>query len=180
MKNKLTKNLTFDAFIFAIILLLTLVKPLGYPKFGPIQATTIHIPVIFAIAYYKKYSKALMFGLFFGISSLTSHILAPGVFSPFFINPMVSVLPRVAMALCTCWLFKKLPNTIAAFTGAYLNTIFVLLSLTLLYKPAIEKIIPKFWTFIQIVILTNALAEAILASLITTAVIRALNKRYQS
>ena len=85
MKTKKTQYMAIMSMFLAIQILLT-VTPLGYLPIGPINATTMHIPVIIAgIALGKKAGAEL--GLVFGITSVLNATFRPTVtsfcFSPF-------------------------------------------------------------------------------------------------
>ena len=176
MKQLKTREIAFDAIMLSLITLLTFFKPLGFPTFGPVSATTVHIPVIIAIIYYKSWKKALLFGIFFGLASLISNLTIPGPLSIFFINPLISVLPRILMALITFYLALKFKPWIAAFLGSWANTILVLSSLGIIYQNQINKLNTAFWPLVKSIVLTNSILEAILASIIASSIIKIIQK----
>ena len=85
MKSKKTQYMTSMALFLAIEIILV-VTPLGYIPIGPLNATTMHIPVIIAgIVLGKKAGAEL--GFVFGLTSLIKATIQPGItsfcFSPF-------------------------------------------------------------------------------------------------
>jgi thiamine transporter ThiT len=73
---------------------------LGYISFGPISITTLKLVTLVIIFIHKEFKFALFSGLAFGITSLVTAVAMPrGVFDPYFVNPLISVMPRVVFAL---------------------------------------------------------------------------------
>ena len=93
-KKKLTIQwMTGTAMMIALTLVLAN-TPLGRITMPFLTATTLHIPVIIATLVLGLEAGVLT-GLTFGIHSLISNLTGASFFAPFFINPLVSVLPRV-------------------------------------------------------------------------------------
>jgi len=97
--------MTGTAMMIAITLVLGS-TPLGLIRTPILTATTLHIPVIIATLVLGLEAGVLT-GLVFGVQSLINNLTATSFFGPFFVNPLVSVLPRVlfpigvhAIALC--------------------------------------------------------------------------------
>lgn len=90
--------MTGTAMMIAITLVLGS-TPLGLIRTPILTATTLHIPVIIATLVLGLGSGVLT-GLVFGIQSLISNLTSTSFFGPFFINPLVSVLPRVLFPVC--------------------------------------------------------------------------------
>lgn len=85
MKSKKTQYMTSMALFLAIEIILV-VTPLGYIPIGPLNATTMHIPVIIAgIVLGKKAGAEL--GFVFGLIKFNKATIQPGItsfcFSPF-------------------------------------------------------------------------------------------------
>jgi len=104
MKNYNVKDLTLASVFAAIVLVMTFVPQLGFIYLGGIPLTLIHIPVLIgAFLLPKKY--ALVLGLFFGLGSLIRAATAPaGLFDPMFVNPLVSVLPRLLFVVAAVYI----------------------------------------------------------------------------
>lgn len=113
MKKKLTVyELVLTSIIGAVILILALVPNVGFIQILPGVAVTImHIPVIIG-AFLLGWRENLFLGALFGLSSLLVAATRPTTpFDMAFVNPLISVLPRMLFALCAYFiarLFKKL------------------------------------------------------------------------
>lgn len=97
--NSRAKNrkLVITAILGAITIALGF-TPLGFIPLGVLNATTLHIPVIIGAIVEGPIVGAIV-GLIFGISSLIRSIITPTPLTPFIMNPLVSVLPRVLIGL---------------------------------------------------------------------------------
>ncbi|EOD01122.1 ECF transporter S component [Caldisalinibacter kiritimatiensis] len=84
--------------------------PLGFIPVGPTRATIMHIPVIMGAILEGPIVGALV-GLIFGLFSIFQAISNPTPVSFVFLNPLVSVLPRILIGITSYYsyiLFKKL------------------------------------------------------------------------
>ncbi|WP_319478260.1 ECF transporter S component [Marispirochaeta aestuarii] len=153
----------------SIVLSLT---PLGFiPWVGGASLTTMHIPVIVGAIIEGPVAGAIIGGIF-GIFGMIRAAIAPqGPLDPLFVNPLVSLLPRLLIgpAAWGVWSFLKrfpLPALIlAGIAGSLVNTVLVLSALGLL------EALP--WKVIAGVAVANGLPEAAAAALITLAVVAA-------
>jgi len=161
------------------------VTPLGYlPWFGGASLTIMHIPVIIAAVLEGPVAGTAV-GLVFGVTSLVKAATAPiGPLDPLFANPLVSVLPRLAigfMAWGTFRLFrgKMLPLAagVAGAVGSITNTILVLLALGL---TASEQMSGAFGVqtgalpaALASIALSNGLVEAAAAAVFTSSIVGA-------
>ena len=85
----------------ALMIAVTLVlghTPLGLIAMPFLKATTLHIPVIIATLF-LGWEAGMLCGLTFGIHSLINSLQGGTFFAPFFVNPLVSVLPRIIFPL---------------------------------------------------------------------------------
>lgn len=129
-----TNKLTLIGLLTALTILLGL-TPLGYIPFGVIRVTTLHIPTIIGAIVSGPLVGGLV-GLSFGLFSLFQNLTAPtSILFFMFLNPLVSVLPRVLIGVGTGYLyifFKKINFTsrvvpfIVGGSGAIINTVGVL------------------------------------------------------
>lgn len=143
MKTKnqeVIRALALTAALGALTIVLTITR-LGFiPWFSGAAITILHVPVIIATLLGGLWA-GLGVGLVFGLSSLIQAAVGPtGVLDPFFVNPIVSVLPRMLIALITFFVFKALQSMnknnspflkqgfvgVAAFLGSLTNTVFVI------------------------------------------------------
>ena len=122
---------------FASLTLFLGITHLGLIPLSPIVSLTImHTPVILAAIIGGLWS-GIGVGFVFGIYSLIQAAIHPsGMLDPLFVNPLVSVLPRMLIGVAA-WgihrLLKMIPkmprvlsSSIAAFFGSLTNTIFVI------------------------------------------------------
>jgi len=172
--------------------------PLGFIPIPPANATTMHIPVIIG-AILEGPIAGIIIGLIFGISSIIQALLRPNILSFAFINPLVSVLPRILIGVVSYYSYKlvfnlfssKKGNTISksadtisigvsAALGTLTNTVGVLGMMYLLYAGRIAEAMGIEKTAVGAVVLaiglTNGIPEIIIAVLITIAVVKAVKK----
>lgn len=191
------RNMAVLAMMAAIEILLTL-TPLGFLMIGPIRATMLHIPVIIT-ALFLGWKAGLFMGGLFGLISLLMNTFAPTpvsfVFTPFLqIGPYHGTLlslwivlgPRMIFPLAACAVqkalkgFPKISIPIAAAVSSFLHTALVMGSIWLIFGDqyaAARGITAK--AFLKIVLTTifvNGTGELILAALIVTPCVKALQK----
>lgn len=87
-------NISVSALFLALIITFSYIPNLGYITIGPISFTTIHVIVLIGAMIFGKYKGAL-FGLFFGVFSLLVSLTYPSTINYLFVNPFVSILPRI-------------------------------------------------------------------------------------
>lgn len=144
MRDPKIKQMAYDAMFLAIIILMTFVPYLGYIQIGPISFTLVHIPVLIGSALFG-WKRGLLYGLFFGLGSLIKATTLPGTIDFLFVNPLVSVLPRLIFGLASGGLFsllrhfQKLLNkgiilSISSLLLTILHTFLVLSILWLIYR----------------------------------------------
>jgi len=162
------------------------VTGLGFIPIPPIKATIMHVPVIIGAILEGPIVGALV-GLIFGIFSVIQSITAPTVVSFAFMNPLVSVLPRILIGLTAYYSYKMMKTNvktinmvIAAAIGSLTNTIGVLGMIFLLYLEPYAKVVHLSTSAakkgILTVGITNGIPEAILSVIITVAVVTSVNK----
>ena len=163
---------------------------LGFIPLPMAKATIMHIPVIIGAIIEGPVVGATI-GLIFGLFSIFQNITSPTLLSFAFINPLVSVLPRILVGIMAYYsyrLFAKRNTTLAVGFGAAIasltNTFGVLTMIFVLYAvqfASARNIDPATTAkVIYGIALTNGVPEAIVAVLIVTpiavAVKRVLNK----
>jgi len=161
------------------------ITPLGYlPWFGGASLTIMHIPVIIAAVLEGPIAGTAV-GLVFGVTSLVKAATAPiGPLDPLFANPLVSVLPRLAIGFAAWGAFKlfrgKLLPLAAGFAGAVgsiVNTILVLLALGLTASGQLSGVLGVETGALPAVLasiaLSNGLVEAAAAAVFTSSVVSA-------
>jgi uncharacterized membrane protein len=181
MNNSLSlKKITLAGVLSAVAIVLG-ITPFGIiPWFSGASITIMHVPVIIA-AILEGPIVGMIVGLIFGISSLIKAAVQPlGLLDPYFVNPIISVLPRILIGLSTWAVYRSLkrweiPAVIAAaVVGSLTNTILVVGSLGLFAHINWEELLGAgFWPLFGTIFLANGVPEAIGATLITTAVVTA-------
>jgi uncharacterized membrane protein len=146
---------------------------LGFiPWLAGAALTIMHVPVIVGAVLEGPFV-GLLIGLIFGAFSLLQGAIAPtGPSDVWFTNPLVSILPRLLIGPAA-WLayetLKRINETsalvAAGVVGSLTNTVLVLGVLGL------YRFLP--WPLIGTIAATNGLPEAVLAAIITVAVVAA-------
>jgi len=112
--NMKTRKIAIAGIMGALCIVMAL-TPIGYIPIGPTKATIIHIPVIVAAILEGPLVGAIV-GLIFGLSSILNALLFPTVTSYVFLNPLVSVVPRILVGLVAYLvfaLFKKMKKPLS-------------------------------------------------------------------
>ena len=96
---KNTKELVFLSMFSAIILMLSIVPNLGFILLFPgISITILHIPVLVGVMIVSR-QQSLILGFVFGLGSFLAALMrATTPIELAFINPLISVLPRILFA----------------------------------------------------------------------------------
>jgi len=98
--------------------------PLGFIPVGPTRATIMHIPVIIGAIMEGPVVGGLI-GLIFGLFSVFQALTNPTPVSFVFLNPLVSVVPRVLIGITSYYVFKALSNLGNRKTLGILNVIWI-------------------------------------------------------
>ncbi|MCI1944835.1 ECF transporter S component [Clostridium luticellarii] len=179
------RKITIIGMLSAISIVLG-VTGLGFIPIPPVKATIMHVPVIIG-AILEGPLVGAMVGLIFGIFSVIQSITTPTPVSFVFMNPLVSVLPRVLIGLGSYYVYKAirtknkiLPVGIAAAAGSLINTIGVLGAIYLIYlgpyAKALNISLSTAKKGILAVAFTNGIPEAILSVLIAVSAVTAVVK----
>ncbi|MFA5481015.1 MAG: ECF transporter S component [Bacilli bacterium] len=184
MRDRLIRDIVFDAMFLAIILIMTFIPYVGFIQIGVISFTLLHIPVLIGAALFG-WKRGLMYGFFFGIASLIKATTYPGTIDFLFVNPLISVLPRAIFGLVAGLLFsllKKMPLfyqkgifiALSSFILTLFHTFLVLSTLWLIYRPEVENFLNQEVSWAGLVLTTligtGALIEAGIAAIITPTV----------
>lgn len=186
MKN--TKDMTLLGLMSAIIIVMLAIPGLGYIPLPFMNATLVHIPVII-LAIVKGPKLGAVIGGVFGISSLLNALIRPNITSFIFINPLVSVLPRILIGLITGLIAEalrnkkwnyNLQNLIPAGIGSMVNTIGVLGMIYILYAKDYLQVTGKVgksaFSVIGYIAATHGVVEMIVSMIIATPIANALLK----
>lgn len=135
------------AILLAILMVQTFVPWLGYIPLGPFSLTLVPLTVsVVASLLGQRFGAAM--GLGWGILGWLRHLLQPSIMTPVFINPIISVVPRLLAGYLTGLLADSLKRRLShrltyILTGAltaFVNTIFVLLGVLLLARQAYMQV----------------------------------------
>ena len=136
-----TRRLALAGLITALILLLGL-TPLGFPSIPPFSVTIVPIPVALG-AMLLGPGYGLFFGLLFGLTSVYQAMISALPTAPIFLDPLVSVLPRLFVPLAGCYAFRitrkfvkregLIAYAIGGFAASLCNTVLVLTAIYMLH-----------------------------------------------
>lgn len=176
------RNIALIGALSALVVVLGITR-LGFLSLSPtVSLTIIHIPVILC-AMLTGLSGGIVCGAVFGIFSLVQAAMNPtGALDPLFVNPLVSVLPRILLGVAAWGIWKavlfvpKMPHSVAATVSAFLATLIhtclVIGSIYLLYFNAASEAMGGIGYIAAIaLLLPNAIMEAVAATIVCTAVI---------
>ncbi len=149
------RRLSITGMLTAIIILLAFTN-LGLIPIGAIAITIIHLPVLIGLLA-EGPVVGLILAFVFGACTLIKALISPtGAFDPFFINPLVSILPRLFIPLGAWGVYRLLKGILpkkrsaesiawgaAGLAGSLTNTVFVLFSIYLLFGKRVEEIIAQ-------------------------------------
>ena len=180
-----TRQLTIVGMLSAITVILGLTG-YGFVPLPMAKATIMHIPVIIG-AVLEGPAVGVMVGLLFGLFSIFQNMIAPNILSFAFLNPLVSVLPRVLIGLTAYYCYKLVPVKnealkigVGAALGSLTNTIGVLGMIYVLYAAdfaAARGIDPAtVFAVVSGIAVTNGLPEAIISAIITVPVVIMVKK----
>lgn len=158
----------------------------GFIPLPMAKATIMHIPVIIG-AILEGPLVGMTIGLMFGLFSIFQNMAVPNILSFAFINPLVSVLPRVLLGLTAYYAYRlaasgkdALGIGLGAAVGSLTNTFGVLGMLYLLYAADFARargIEPDtVFNVIFGIALMNGIPEAVIAVAITVPVILAIRR----
>lgn len=162
------------------------VTPLGFIPIPPANATIMHVPVVIG-AILEGPAVGAMIGLIFGIFSIIRAITTPNILSFAFINPLVSVIPRILIGIFSYYAYKSIKIKreslrigLAAVIGSFTNTIGVLGMIYLIYlgryASAVKLTTAVARKGIVSIALINGLPEALICAAITIFVVLAIEK----
>ena len=193
--NQNTRKMVIAAIMTAIIILLVL-TPLGYITLPMVAITIVTIPACIGAMMLGPWY-AIYFGVVFGLTSwFRAMTTGAGILTPLFVNPLISVLPRIFVPLAA-WGAYRLMNKIlrtnkgnigktsvsgvvAGVIGAAVNTVLVAAAFYFFGYDQFVGLYPLdqggFIVTIAALFLPNGIPEAIASGVICGAVMLALTK----
>lgn len=183
------KRLTIMGLLLAVTVILD-ISPLGAIPLGAISATIVHIPTIIAGVILGPV-EGLILGFSMGVVGFIHAVTRPvTLLDPLFMNPLVSVLPRMFIGVVSYYVFSLLKKLIrkspanitigtfvAGIAGSLTNTGLVFLMLYILYAQEVAKRFGIAFKVLVISIFTsNAIAEALVSAFLTLTIAMAYFK----
>lgn len=182
------RRMTIISLLSAISIMLSMI-PLGYIQIGPLAITTMCIPVMIG-GIIEGPMVGMVVGLIFGLTSMFRGMAGmAGVTGFVFINPLVSVLPRIFIGLVSYYSFKLsmkiIKNTyvsglIAGGMASITNTVGVLGMIYVLYAAEYAEALGQSAGTAKALLMgiatTNGIAEALGGALVVSAVVVVLKK----
>jgi uncharacterized membrane protein len=178
------QRITRLGILMGLIILMTFIPNIGYIQTGLFSITTIHIPVLIGAALMGPVG-GFVLGLTWGLTSYFYALTLGTIEAMIFLNPMVSIVPRVLVGLIvsyTTMAFDKfnmkdmLKYGLVAGIGTLSNTVLVLSAIFIFASEGVLSFNQAFSTIITIIISTNGLLELFAAVIIVPAVVRAIRK----
>ena len=187
-RNVNVRRMTIIGVLSAISIMLSM-TPLGFIPIGPVNATIMHIPVIIG-AIIEGPVVGMSIGFIFGATSLFRALTMPTITSFAFINPLVSILPRVLIGLVAYYVYKLavritknyfVSGWVVGAIGSLVNTIGVLGMIYVLYGARYAEVLGESAatakTLLFTLATTSGIPEAIVGGFVVSAVVVILNKR---
>ncbi len=186
------KNFVLTSLFAAMIILMTIIPFLGYISVGPIEITTLHVVVIIGSVFLGWKYGALL-GAVWGITCIFRAMTLAAANPAFemFINPMISLVPRILVGMVSGAIFgalnKKLKLNgllsagISAVVGTLTNTLLVLSAMYIFgqmiknYNDIFEMLKTIWLTIIGV----NGTIELAAALIIVPTAYKALSKVYR-
>lgn len=186
-KNRDLFQMTTISMMVALLMLQTFVPIFGYIPLGPIDITIVHITVILSAVLFGQKTGTII-GMIWGMLSMLRAFIQPTPFNIVFLNPLISVLPRLLVGLISAVVFKlikdkfsrRLSYAITAGLGSLVNTVLVLGSIYLFASEIYAKSlgIPEtaLLAALGAVVVTNGVIEVIASIIILPLIAISLEK----
>ncbi|MBG9988330.1 ECF transporter S component [Aerococcaceae bacterium DSM 111176] len=188
--NRRTRDNVLIAIFAAIIILQTWVPFLGYIALPTLSLTIIHITVI-VVTLLRGTKAGVIIGAVWGINSLLRAVfIGNPIERMIFMNPLISILPRILMplvvGLLSEWMIKrnittKVRASALGFLGSLLNTVFVLGMIGIFSADQYLELIGQtggsnIWIVLMSVVTLNGIPEAIVSTILTPILTITLHK----
>ena len=180
MKRQRTFQMVLSAMFIAIIILQSFVPFLGNLPLVILDITIIHITVIVGGIVLVPQAGFLLCFTWGMCSFFRAFTSGSPISLLIFTNPLISVLPRLVMGGLVALFYHKttkliasdqLRMSVAGFLGSIMNTVLVLSSIYLLmgnqYAELTGKTVAELPLFLMGVVMTNGIAEALAATVMT-------------
>lgn len=184
---------TRDIALIAIMTSLLLVFALVPISIGPVDMAFMALLPVIVVTQVKGLRIGMILGAVFGIVSFGVSFSLRSVLSPVFMNPLVSILPRLFIALTTYFSGKliekllkksKLDEKVAqsirygvsGAVGVCTNTTLVLGMMLLIYRGSDINGVAIGWALIGAILATNFVIELVMTTVLCIPVSLTINK----
>ncbi len=171
-----TKNITSLALFSAIIIVMTFVPYVGYIMYGGLSITTLHIPVIIGAVLLGPLP-GLVLGLVWGVTCLIYAVMQGTFDAVIFLNPMISVVPRVIVGFAAgiyyqllSKRFKTMSMPLTAILATLTNTVLVLGAIQIFGGVELVTFADWIKNVILIAVGINGIVEVVLSVILVTAI----------
>jgi len=170
--------------LMAMIIIMTYIPNLGYITTGFFSITIVHIPVIIG-AILTGPLGGLVLGVTWGVTSWHYATTLGTIEAAIFVNPLVSILPRILVGLIISYSslgLKKIirfdfaRNLVVSILGALSNTVLVLTAIFLFASSGLVTFNQGLAYIFTFVISLNGSLEILSAGLLAPTVLKALSK----
>ncbi|NTW96413.1 MAG: ECF transporter S component [Erysipelotrichaceae bacterium] len=170
--------------LMAMIIIMTYIPNLGYITTGFFSITIVHIPVIIG-AILTGPIGGLVLGVTWGVTSWHYATTLGTIEAAIFVNPLVSILPRILVGLIISYSslgLKKIirfdfaRNLVVSILGALSNTVLVLTAIFLFASSGLVTFNQGLSYIFTFVISLNGSLEILSAGLLAPTVLKALSK----
>ena len=171
MASNRIRKIVITGALGAISVILGVTRWWFIPWLSGASLTVMHIPVIIG-AVLEGPVVGTLIGLIFGISSLLQAAINPiSPSDPWFVNPLLSILPRLFIGPIAWLVFSAIKRNkvialiLAGLAGSLTNTVLVLGMIAVLGYAPLAVLAP--------VVVLNGLPEAVVSAVITLTVVAA-------
>ncbi len=173
MASKFTVRKIVIAGALGALSIALFLTPIGYiPWFAGASLTVMHVPAILG-AVLEGPVVGMIVGGIFGITALVKAATAPlGIYDPYFVNPLISVLPRILIGLAAWGAYRLFRGKLAALAAATAGVVGSLTN-SVLVLGALVVFSPFPLAAAAAVFVANSLLEAAVAAVLTLGVVAA-------
>ena len=181
LKN--TRVLVLLSLFSAIIILMSYLPYVGYISYGTISITTLHVPVIIGGILLGPIN-GLILGAVWGLTGLIKAFMTPTLEGLLFMNPLISVVPRMIVGFTVGLLAVHLPKfiknntirySIIGLVGSLCNTFLVIYAIAFFGDNAILPV-EALQAILGIILGLNGSLEIFLAIAVVPTIVTVLQK----
>lgn len=187
-----TLRMSVLAMFIAIIILQTTIPIIGYIPIGPLEITIIPVTVVIATILMGTLDGAIVGGVWGLITFIRAFAWPTSPLAAIvFVNPVVSVLPRILIAVVAGVVYSSITKhiksnsasiSIAAILGSLTNTVVVLGLIYVFYKAQAPQLyhlnIKDLLPYLLGVVGTNGIPEAIFSGIVAPLIVTPLQKSF--